>query len=394
MEIFIKKSFKSKQPHFMRNQAKFLMLIMTILSCSAFAQDTPTPRPEKKKHIFALVHGAWHGSWSWYKIETLLIDSAQKVVNINLPGHGIDTTDTRTITMQSYCDKVSAEIDSITKDNEKVILVGHSMGGAVISQVAEQKHDKIEKLVYVAAFLLQNGQTVFGMASTDENSLVNPLEPNFTNMTLPIKTSPRDVKKVFYGGAKKFDVRLSSSLLTPNPLLPLQDTLSISDEKYGQIPRFYIKTTRDSAITPEQQQQMIDSMPCQHVYTLNAAHSPFYTRPFKLTEMLLSIARDTVHVLPENQTLQTAPSKQATKKRMKAIRIYASGNQIHFSDIPENWEKSTVSLYTINGKRLFFKRMYMKNHSAINIDNINDKIIIVKIQNAMNTTIEKKLLLK
>lgn len=72
------------------------------------------------------------------------------VVVVNLPAHGADNTNGSGIGLNVY---VKAVTEAINKVNGKVILVGHSMAGMIISQVTENIPNKIEKLVYVSAFL-------------------------------------------------------------------------------------------------------------------------------------------------------------------------------------------------------------------------------------------------
>lgn len=108
------------------------------------------------KH-FLLVHGGWHGAWAWYRIETQLEARGHTVTVIDLPGHGIDTTDPGSVTLADY---VARTVDILDNASMPVIVVGHSAGGIVLSSAAEARPRAVEKLVYVAAFLLQRGQTL------------------------------------------------------------------------------------------------------------------------------------------------------------------------------------------------------------------------------------------
>ena len=104
---------------------------------------------------FVLIHGARHGGWCWNKVIPLLEKAGHKVMAPDLPGHG-ENKNTAT-TLQGYVDRVLEVLD---RQPEPVILVGHSMGGMVISQAAEYRPDKIKKLVYVCAFLLRDGESL------------------------------------------------------------------------------------------------------------------------------------------------------------------------------------------------------------------------------------------
>ena len=88
---------------------------------------------------YVLVHGAWHGAWCWFKVIPLLEKRGHKVVALDLPSHGRDKTPTSSVTLQSYADRVCQTLDECS---EPVVLVGHSMGGVVITQAAEQRPKK------------------------------------------------------------------------------------------------------------------------------------------------------------------------------------------------------------------------------------------------------------
>jgi pimeloyl-ACP methyl ester carboxylesterase len=120
---------------------------------------------------YVLVHGAWHGSWCWEKVVPLLSQAGHQVETLDLPGHGQDRTPFREITLAAYTKRVCATLDA---QAEPVILVGHSMGGIVITQVAEERLEKIQTLVYLTAFLPQNGESLLQLARMNTDSLLTP----------------------------------------------------------------------------------------------------------------------------------------------------------------------------------------------------------------------------
>ena len=156
---------------------------------------------------FVLVHGAWHGGWCWYKVVSLLRQKGHTVLAPDLPAHGRDQTPINAVSMQSYAQRVA---DVMRTVNEPVILVGHSMGGFVISAAAEQQPQTVAKLVYLAAFLLEDGQTFGDAASRDGGSTVSSgLVPSADGASLTV--APDRLKDIFYGDCSDADVALAAT---------------------------------------------------------------------------------------------------------------------------------------------------------------------------------------
>lgn len=108
------------------------------------------------KKTFILIHGSWHSSWNWHRVLPILEKMGHQVFAIDLLGMGRDKTPINTVKLE---DNVLKICDLIDKIEGKVILVGHSKNGIMISQAAEYRPQKIEKLIYLAAYLIPNGKT-------------------------------------------------------------------------------------------------------------------------------------------------------------------------------------------------------------------------------------------
>lgn len=120
---------------------------------------------------FVLVHGGWNGGWCWEKVVPLLEEAGHRVEAPDLPGSGDDPTPIPEVSLRSYADRISGVLDA---QPEPAVLVGHSSGGVVVSQAAEQRPEKVKLLVYLAAFLLRDGETLFGVGENETGSLVLP----------------------------------------------------------------------------------------------------------------------------------------------------------------------------------------------------------------------------
>jgi len=109
---------------------------------------------------FVLIHGAWHGGWCWDEVAPLLRKAGHTVVAPDLPGMGKDKTPLEKVNLSAWTMFVT---DIVAQSFESVVLVGHSRGGIVISEVAQLVPDRIQTLVYLAAFLVPNGKTLADM---------------------------------------------------------------------------------------------------------------------------------------------------------------------------------------------------------------------------------------
>jgi len=227
---------------------------------------------------FVLIYGAWHGSWCWYKIVPILENNGHKAIAIDLPGHDNKIPPTSNIFLDTYVNYVG---EIISKQPSPVILVGHSMGGTIVSQLAEYYPKKISLSVYLAAFLLRDGQSLFSLASVDRDSLVLPnLEIDEVDGLATI--NPEAIENIFYHDCLPEDIELALSRLVPQPLEPINTPIKITDANFGKVKRIYIKTLQDKALTPALQAKMYSDTPCQRVISLDSGHSPFFSLPQEL----------------------------------------------------------------------------------------------------------------
>lgn len=234
---------------------------------------------------YVLVHGSWHGAWCWYKVLSRLKEAGHHAVAIDLPGHGRDRTPIPKITMDAYVDSVAFVLHQLS---EPAILVGHSRGGIVISQTAEKHPEKIKALVYLAAFLIPNGEAMLPTALSDASSLiVSNLQVNEQEGWHMLKEEAFET--ALYHDCSKEDIALAQALLTPEPNTPVATPLQLTPENYGRIPRMYIETLLDKGVSPDLQRRMQHAQPCQKVVSMNTSHSPFLSAPNELVTHLTSL---------------------------------------------------------------------------------------------------------
>jgi len=256
------------------------LLLVTQIGCSK--QDNHIP-----KQTFVLVHGAWQGTYVWQFIRDELEKKGQKVIVVELPAHGNDTTSAANVSIDSYRDKVIAAINAA---NTRVILVGHSLGGMVVSAVAESIPEKIEKLVYIAAFVPVSGQRLIDLASQDAQSqLGSSLIPSVNQLTLDI--IPANRIPVFCQDGSATIKQLLLDKFRVEPAIPFSIPVTLTSTAFGKVNKYYIHTTADQAIGINLQKQMASAAGISKVYSLNSGHSPFLSMPDSLSNILMTIIK-------------------------------------------------------------------------------------------------------
>ncbi|HSR63961.1 MAG TPA: alpha/beta fold hydrolase [Gammaproteobacteria bacterium] len=233
---------------------------------------------------FLLLHGAWHGAWCWHKLIPLLEKAGHEVVAPDLPGLGNDKTPATNVSLETYTRFVTDLLDSI---DSPVVLVGHSMSGAVISRVAELRPAQVNCLVYLAAYLLPNGQSILETTREDTGSLVLPnLVYSRDRKTARVRDTV--IREAFYADCSEEDCEFAGSRLVQQALAPLSAPVKITGENWGRVPRYYIECTQDRIVSIGCQRRMQARLSCRDVMSLDTSHSPFLSAPEQLLESLLA----------------------------------------------------------------------------------------------------------
>ncbi|NKB98965.1 MAG: alpha/beta fold hydrolase [Pseudomonadales bacterium] len=242
---------------------------------------------------YILVHGAWEESRAWQSVTPILQEHGHTVDAIDLPGHGSNMQPIAKMTMENY---ISTVVESIKAVDQPVVLVAHSMTGSVVSQVAERIPELIERLVYVAAFLLENGGTILAAMQSDDGEFLPNIvfSDDGTYATLPEQTLR---SAGLHDVSEDTISQVLPMVVEKQATEPFMSEVSMSEERFGRVPKTYIRTTLDRVTTPALQDRMISNWQVENVYDLESGHFPAFSVPDELAEVLIASAgsaQDTV----------------------------------------------------------------------------------------------------
>jgi len=231
-----------------------------------------------------LVHGAWHGAWCFDRVRPLLAEAGVPSVAIDLPGHGADTgplTD-----LHGDAAHVRAALDTI--DGE-VVLLGHSYGGAVITEAGT--HPAVTHLVYLCALALDDGESCATAAVEQTSTLSHAGRPSLAAgwVTHPDDTTtltPEGAAACLYNDCDPATVAWASAPLGPQPMANLRQT---PDEvSWRTRPSTYVVCTDDQAIHPGLQRVL--AARCGASVEWDTGHSPWASRPALVSTLLRELA--------------------------------------------------------------------------------------------------------
>jgi len=261
-----------------------ICLALALAACGSSSQNTPDARtpdagPAAGKR-YVLVHGAWLGAAGWTTVADRLRADGATVTTVELPAHGADTTPVADATFASYVARVDAAIDAA---GGPVILVGHSMGGMVITQVAENRPSDLERLIYVAAFVPTDGQTLFALAMSDADSQIGP-HLVFTADTVGIDQA--FFVDLFCADCSASDKAALAAQYRDEPIAPLMTPITRT-AAFDAVPRRYVHTSMDLAVSPAAQTAMVTATPMEREITLATSHVAMMAMPEAVADALL-----------------------------------------------------------------------------------------------------------
>ncbi|CAI9758780.1 unnamed protein product [Fraxinus pennsylvanica] len=255
-------------------------------------------KSEKQKH-FVLVHGAGHGAWCWYKVVTLLRSKGHRVTALDMAAVGVHPKRLEELaSFSDYCNPLLEFLAALTSE-ERVILVGHSLGGLCISLAMERFPQKIEVAVFVSSFMLS--PDIDGLAIRKE--YLEQLDDMDSQATFgngvdkpptSFLSGPKYLASRLYQLSPPEDLVLATLLMRPvvsyhGP--EFQKEMALSKENYGSVRRVYLICENDNVLKPGFQRKLVEKIPCDEVKMISGAdHMAMFSKPQELCSCLQEVA--------------------------------------------------------------------------------------------------------
>ncbi|MBP1927776.1 pimeloyl-ACP methyl ester carboxylesterase [Methanolinea mesophila] len=232
--------------------------------------------------VFLLVHGAMHGGWCWRRLTEYLRKEGHEVFSPTLTGMGERS---HLLTRETGLSTHVEDLGEVLKfeDLADVIVVGHSYAGLVITQLAESAHERIRRLVYLAAFLARDGQCLFDVQTKATQKFYLEWSGRMGDgWRLP----PSEAFLARWGVTDPGDVAWVAPRLTDFPMKCLFDTLDLHTHASDRLPKTYIHCTQEpmaSALKPFAEHARADRWGYGEI---DAGHDVMVTKPGPLAALL------------------------------------------------------------------------------------------------------------
>jgi pimeloyl-ACP methyl ester carboxylesterase len=237
---------------------------------------------------FVLVHGAWQGAWVWADEATALRARGATVAVVELPGHGDDMTPVPGDTLETY---VATTVAAIDASPSNVVLVGHSLAGAVITEAAEARASAVDRLVYLAAYVPKDGEQVLDIANTDADSHIKIGVTLNIDMDHGVGAIAKDqLGDIFCADCSADALKSLADHYRDEPLPAFVTPVHSTPENWGRVSKFYIYTKQDRAVSYALQRTMTKDISWAGTLALDTSHSPFLSATDALTDALADIA--------------------------------------------------------------------------------------------------------
>lgn len=225
------------------------------------------------KPSIILVHGFWGGAAHWGKVIP------------ELAKQGYDDLHAVEMPLTSLADDVERLTKMIAQQQQgKVLLVGHSYGGAVITAAGNLPN--VAGLVYIAAFAPDAGESPGGITEANPPAAIANVTPDSDGYLW--------VKPDHYRESFCQDLEADEALvMAVTQKAPVGTTFgdTIADPAWKNKPCWYQLSSDDRMINPENQKMMAERMQAKKIITLDASHASLASRPKEVSALIIEAAQ-------------------------------------------------------------------------------------------------------
>lgn len=236
-----------------------------------------------------LVHGSWHTGEHWQPVAEHLRKAGYEVHTPTVAGHGkhVDKNVNHADCTRSIVDYIVSHALS------DFVLLGHSYGGTIISKVAEAVPERIRRLVYWNAFVLNDGESLNDATPPHYQALFQQIAGASGDNTVML---PFQIwREAFINDADLALAQQTYDTLSSEPFQPFVDKLDMKKFYTLTMPRSYINCTEDTALPPGEygwHPRMSSRLGLHRLVQLPGSHEVMFTAPQRLAQAIIAAARD------------------------------------------------------------------------------------------------------
>jgi pimeloyl-ACP methyl ester carboxylesterase len=238
---------------------------------------------------FVLVHGSWHDGSAWQAVINHLEASGHQAFAPTIAGHGkgANKNVNHARCTQSIVDYI------VDKDLTDIVLLGHSFGGTVIAKVAEAIPDRIRRLIFFAAVIPNDGESIRDTLPPDSQALSDKLarESDDNTVMLPFELW----REIFLNDADLDLAKSSYAQLSPEPYQPSFDKLDLKQFYSLTIPKSYLYCTEDTALPQGEwgwHPRMSNRLGQFRLVQMSGGHEVMFSNPVGLAEKIIVAGKD------------------------------------------------------------------------------------------------------
>jgi len=231
---------------------------------------------------FVLIHGGFHGAWCW---DRLLPHLNKPALAVDLPGRGKHPAPMEEVTVEACVRSVIADMDAAGL--ERVVLVGHSLGGATAPVVAAQIPDRVAHLVLVSCILAPDGGAVIDAFPEETRELMRRRLGESAEAESEMDEATH--RELLGNDMDEEEIRWVLEHVGPDSKLLFSDRASRAGLP-DDLPRTYLRLRRDRSVPWELQEEMIALLPGLRIEELDSGHNVMVSHPRDLACLLNTIA--------------------------------------------------------------------------------------------------------